>query len=179
MSKGFRITYSALSADLTELHKEFDAALANLKSSLGYSIPSIVNGKKVESGKVNKKTSPTNTSLLIANYHVASEADLNEAFTAAKRAQKIWGATPWTERVAITKKAADIMRERRMRIAALMVLEVGKNMMERLPTLPTTCAVLAPQYWWLLMNCRKSKNRLFMCKCATTFLIQSRCMCVM
>jgi 1-pyrroline-5-carboxylate dehydrogenase len=132
MSKGFRITYSALSADLTELHKEFDAALANLKASLGYSIPSIVNGKKVESGKVNKKTSPTNTSLLIANYHVASEADLNEAFTAAKRAQKIWGATPWTERVAITKKAADIMRERRMRIAALMVLEVGKNRMESL-----------------------------------------------
>jgi 1-pyrroline-5-carboxylate dehydrogenase len=132
MSKGFKITYSALSADLSQVHKEFDETYAKLKSELGYSVPSIVNGKPIKTDRVNKKFSPTDTKLLIANYHTVSEADLNEAFIASKRAQKSWSATPWTERVAVTQKAAEIMRERRMHIAALMTLEVGKNRMESL-----------------------------------------------
>ena len=128
----FRITYSALSADLTEVHKAFEQTYAGLKAELGYSVPSIVNGKEIRNGSVNKKFSPTDTSVLIANYHTVSEAELNEAYLASKRAQRTWAATPWTERVAITKKAAELMRERRMKIAALMTLEVGKNRMESL-----------------------------------------------
>jgi len=131
-TKTFRITYSALNADLSEVHKAFDETYAKLKSELGYSVPSIVNGKPVQTDRVNKKFSPTDTALLIANYHTVSESDLNEAFIASKQAQKKWAATPWTERVAITNKAADLMRERRMKIAALMTLEVGKNRMESL-----------------------------------------------
>jgi 1-pyrroline-5-carboxylate dehydrogenase len=132
MSKGFKITYSALNADLTQVHLEFDQTIAKLKSELGYSVPSIINGKAIQHDRVNKKFSPVNTSLLIANYHTVSEAELNEAFVASKQAQVKWAATPWAERVALTKKAADLMRERRMKIAALMTLEVGKNRMESL-----------------------------------------------
>jgi 1-pyrroline-5-carboxylate dehydrogenase len=132
MTKTFKITYSALNADLTQVHKEFDETLKALKAELGKTIPSIVNGKPIKSERVNKKFSPVNTSLLIANYQVAGEADLNQAFVAAKKAQKAWAATPWAERVALTRKAAELMRERRMRIAALMTLEVGKNRMESL-----------------------------------------------
>lgn len=103
-----------------------------LKSELGYSVPSIVNGKPIQTSRVNKKFNPANTTELIANYHVVSEAELNEAFVASRAAQKKWGATPWKERVAITQKAADIIRERKMKIAAIMTLEVGKNRMESL-----------------------------------------------
>lgn len=132
MANSFKITYSALNADMTQVHREFDETMKALKSELGRTIPSIVNGKPVQTERVNKKFSPVNTSLLIANYLVAGEADLNEAFVAARKAQKTWGSTPWAERVALTRKAAQIMRERRMRIAALMTLEVGKNRMESL-----------------------------------------------
>ncbi len=132
MSKNFKITYSALNADMNVIHQEFDVAYARLKAELGWSVPSIVNGKPIQTGRVNKKFSPVNTQELIANYHTVSEADLNEAFLASKKAQSKWASTPWQERVAITKKAADIIRERRMKIAALMTLEVGKNRMESL-----------------------------------------------
>ena len=132
MSKPFKITYSALNADMSAIHKEFDEAYAKLKSELGYTVPSIVNGKEVKGTKVNKKFNPANTSELVANYAAIGESDLNEAFQASKRIQPTWGATPWQERVRITKKAADLMRERRMKIAALMTLEVGKNRMESL-----------------------------------------------
>ena len=132
MSKSFKITYSALNADMSVIHKEFDEAYGRLKAELGYDVPSVINGRNVKSGKVNKKFNPANTSELIANYAAIGETELNEAFTASKKAQLAWGATPWQERVSITKKAADIIRERRMKIAALMTLEVGKNRMESL-----------------------------------------------
>jgi 1-pyrroline-5-carboxylate dehydrogenase len=57
---------------------------------------------------------------------------VNDAFAAAKKAQKDWAAHPYLERVAITNKAADLIRDRKMRIAVLMALEVGKNRMESL-----------------------------------------------
>lgn len=132
MSKPFKITYSALNADMSVIHKEFDDAYARLKAELGYDVPSMINGRSVKSGKVNKKFNPAHTTELIANYAAISEADLNEAFTASKKAQALWAETPWQTRVSITKKAADMIRERRMKIAALMTLEVGKNRMESL-----------------------------------------------
>lgn len=132
MSKPFKITYSALNADMSVIHKEFDETYAKLKSELGYDVPSIINGKPVKTGKVNKKFNPSNTKELVANYCAIGETELNEAFQASKKAQSCWALTPWQERVRITKKAADLIRERRMKIAALMTIEVGKNRMESL-----------------------------------------------
>jgi 1-pyrroline-5-carboxylate dehydrogenase len=132
MAKNFKITYSALNADMSIIHQEFDETYARLKSELGYDVPSIVAGREIRSGKTNQKFNPANTSELIAKYHVVSESDLNEAFTASVKAQKTWAKTSWQDRVALTQKAADIIRERRMKIAALMTLEVGKNRMESL-----------------------------------------------
>ena len=132
MAKDFKITYSALNADMSVIHQEFDETYAKLKSSLGQDVPSMIAGREIRSGKTNQKFNPAQTQELIAKYHVVSESDLNEAFVASKRAQKDWAKTPWQERVAITQKAATLMRERRMKIAALMTLEVGKNRMESL-----------------------------------------------
>ena len=62
MSKSFKITYSALNADMSVIHKEFDEAYGRLKAELGYDVPSVINGRNVKSGKVNKKFNPANTS---------------------------------------------------------------------------------------------------------------------
>ena len=132
MSSNFKITYSALNADMSLIHKAFDEELSNIKSELGREFPSIINGKKITTGVFNSKLNPANTNELIAKYHVVNESHLVEAFQAAKKAQKTWAATPWKERVRITNKAADIIRDRKMRIAISMTLEVGKNRMESL-----------------------------------------------
>jgi 1-pyrroline-5-carboxylate dehydrogenase len=132
MSKNFKITYSALNANLDQIHAEFDQAYRALRSELGWTTPSIVNGRPYQGERMNRKMNPTSTQELIAQYAVVNETTLNEAFQAARAAQKAWSATPWEKRVELTRKAAGIIRERRMRIAALMTLEVGKNRMESL-----------------------------------------------
>ncbi len=132
MSSNFKITYSALNADLTQLHLEFDRVYAQVHSEMGREIPSMINGKAVKTGVLNKKYNPAQLNELVAAYHTVTPAHLDEAFAAAKKAQKQWAGTPWQERVRITQKAADVIRSRKMKIAALMTLEVGKNRMESL-----------------------------------------------
>lgn len=132
MSKPFKITYSALNANMDQIHAEFDQAYQALRSELGWTTPSIVNGKAYQGDRMNRKMNPTNTGELVAQYAVVNDSVLNEAFQASRTAQKAWGSTAWQDRVAITRKAAEIMRDRRMKIAALMTLEVGKNRMESL-----------------------------------------------
>ena len=132
MPKNFRITYSALNADLSAVHKAFDEELAHQRANLGKEFASIVGGKEIKTGNLNIKTNPANKNEVIAKFHVADESHVNEAFAVAKKAQKAWAATPWLERVSITNKAAEIMHERKLRIGVLMSLEVGKNRMESL-----------------------------------------------
>lgn len=132
MSSNFKITYSALNADMSEIHKAFDQTVTAVRAELGKEIPSIINGKAIKTSTLNQKFNPANTSELIASYHVVDASHLDEAFQAAKAAQKKWAATTWQERVRITEKAAEIIRERRMKIAVLMTFEVGKNRMESL-----------------------------------------------
>src|SRR3989440_6744316 len=43
-----------------------------------------------------------------------------------------WASTPWKERVALLRRAADIISERNFELAALMAMEVGKNRLEAL-----------------------------------------------
>jgi 1-pyrroline-5-carboxylate dehydrogenase len=132
MSLNFRITYSALNADLTAVHQAFDQELAHQKANLGKEYPSWIGGKEIKTGNLNIKTNPANRNEVLAKFHVVQETHINEAFAIAKKAQKAWAATPWLERVSITNKAAEIMQERKLRIGVMMSLEVGKNRMESL-----------------------------------------------
>lgn len=128
----FRITYSVLNADLTELHKEFDGALAKVKAGLGAEFPSWIGGKAVTSGTFVDDRNPADTRSLLAKFHVAPTSELNRLFDISRKAQKSWGQTPWQERVRIIKKAADLISERRLELSAIMALETGKNRLESL-----------------------------------------------
>lgn len=134
-SKNFKITYSALSADMAQIHKEFDQAVADLHAQTKNSAldcTSWVGGKKVESTTCYFKINPANLQQKLFKVHVLPNEKLNDAFKIAKEAQKVWGSMSWQKRVEITRKASDLLRERRIKVAALMSLEVGKNRMESL-----------------------------------------------
>ncbi|MBS1958585.1 MAG: aldehyde dehydrogenase family protein [Bdellovibrionales bacterium] len=136
MSSNFKITYSALNADMSAVHAEFDKTMAALRFEFvapgGKEVPSVIAGKEIKTGKFNVKKNPANLSETVGKYHTVGEVELNTAFETARRAQVAWGATSWEERIRITRKAADIMRDRKFRNAVLMTLEVGKNRMESL-----------------------------------------------
>ncbi len=70
------------------------------------------------------------TAQTIADVPMATEADLDEALSAAKRALPGWRSTDVEKRAAILHKAAALLRERSEAIGSLMTQEQGKPIAE-------------------------------------------------
>jgi RHH-type transcriptional regulator, proline utilization regulon repressor / proline dehydrogenase / delta 1-pyrroline-5-carboxylate dehydrogenase len=69
---------------------------------------------------------PGNPGRVVATATRASEADAADAIAAAADAFPTWRATPWQARAEVLVRAAAIMRERRLELAALAVRECAK-----------------------------------------------------
>src|SRR5580698_3910908 len=132
MSTHFRVTYATLSADNEELHAAYEAGLRLASSWLGADIPGYVSGEPRAGGPLFTVTSPGDQSLTLGRVHSATPADVEDAVRAAAGAAARWARTPWPERVAVLRAAADLISERSNELAALMSLEVGKNRLEAL-----------------------------------------------
>ena len=132
MSTHFRVTYATLSADNEELHAAYEAGLRLASSWLGADIPGYVSGEPRAGGPLFTVTSPGDLSLTLCRVHSATPADVEDAVRAASAAAGRWARTPWPERVAVLRAAADLISERSNELAALMSLEVGKNRLEAL-----------------------------------------------
>ncbi len=129
----FRITYSALNANMDELHLELDQAIVGVKKTLGQEYPCQINAKEVRTGKLLENRNPSLIEQVLGRFHVAGAPQVDQAYQAAHEAYKSsWGNTPWQDRAKLLRKAADLISERRLEIAAIMILEVGKSRLEAL-----------------------------------------------
>lgn len=128
----FRITYSVLDADLTELHREFDSALKSVTDNLGDEFPYWTHGKAGTSGQWIEDRNPANTDQVLARFHKTPVAELDAVMETAHRASRQWRQVPWQDRIKVFRKAADLIGERRLEMSAIMSLEVGKNRLESL-----------------------------------------------
>jgi 1-pyrroline-5-carboxylate dehydrogenase len=128
-----KVTYTSTNVDLDEFHRTFDDALARLRANLGKTHPLYLGGQAVEGaggGAPIVDTSPIDTQLVLGTFAAAGPAQIDQAVASARAAQKAWAHKPWRERLAILRKAAAIIRERKFDLAATMSLEVGKSRME-------------------------------------------------
>jgi 1-pyrroline-5-carboxylate dehydrogenase len=137
-----KITYATLSADNDELQSAFDAALERARSALGQTYPMIIGAEERTSDDTFEDRSPIDRDLVIARFPVGTRADVQDAIAAAREAYPAWRATPWRERLAILRRAADLISERQFDYAALMTLEVGKNRLEALGDVEETADLL-------------------------------------
>lgn len=62
----------------------------------------------------------------VAEYATASDAEIASAIARADSAASLWAATPVTERAAVVRRVAQLHRERRDVLAAIIVREMGK-----------------------------------------------------
>src|SRR4030042_738566 len=62
----------------------------------------------------------------------ATPSDVDEAVSAAAAFAPTWAATPWAERLAVLRRAAELIDQRRFLLAATLSFEVGKNRLEAL-----------------------------------------------
>jgi 1-pyrroline-5-carboxylate dehydrogenase len=72
-------------------------------------IPLVVNGEHIETGKTSDVTMPHDHRRIIGRFHHASTAHIEGAIAAAEAARPAWAALPFEARAAIFLKAADLL----------------------------------------------------------------------
>ncbi len=138
----FRVTYATLSADGDEIHRAFEAGLAEVELQLGAVHGSIVSGKERAEGDGYEERSPIDRSILIGRFVAARADDVADAVAVAKAFAPTWAATPWPERARLLDAGAECISERRNRISALLTLEVGKSRLESLGDVEETADLI-------------------------------------
>jgi 1-pyrroline-5-carboxylate dehydrogenase len=127
-----KITYATMRADNEELHEQFERGMEKARAQLGRHYPNFINGEPRQGEGEFEDHSPIDDGLVLGYFAKGTRQDAQDAIAAARAAFPGWRDTPWRERVAIMRRAAALISERQMELAALMVLEVGKNRLEAL-----------------------------------------------
>ena len=138
-----KVTYISLAADNPALDAAFDRAIDDVKRRAGADWPLRVGGATRETGAWIESRNPADTRVLVARTAAASAADVNDAVAAARAAFPSWSRTPWPERAARLEKAAELIRARRLELAAWLILEMGKNRVEALGEIEETADLIS------------------------------------
>ena len=127
-----KITYTTLSADNEELHLEFEKAIERLTAEFGQTHPMLIGGERRSGRPTFEDRSPIDTNILIGHFQRGTRDDSKDAIAAAREAFPDWSHTPWEKRCEILEDVANLISERVYDLAALMVMEMGKNRIEAL-----------------------------------------------
>ena len=126
-----KITYATMSADqMTELHRELDAAIEQVKSQFGRTYPMYAGGRELRAAAQFDDVSPIDTRIVLAKFQKGTREDVRQAIDAARAAYPAWANRPWQERVTLVRRVADAIRANRWELSALMGYEAGKNRLE-------------------------------------------------
>lgn len=125
-----RVTYSNTHADFTPLHDALDVSLPAFQAALGKAYPNVIGGRADDDGKVYGAETPVDDRIALGSFVDASPAAIARAVAAARATYPAWSARPWRERVAVMRRAADILSARKRDVGAACLFEVGKSRME-------------------------------------------------
>lgn len=104
-----------------------DAGIAQVKSQLGHDHPLRIGGENITTSDKLKSLNPSRPSEVVGTFSKADRALAEKAMDAAVAAFGKWSRTPPAERIAILRRAAEIMRQRKHELSGWMIHEVGKT----------------------------------------------------
>jgi 1-pyrroline-5-carboxylate dehydrogenase len=110
--------------------KKMQDALKKVHDEFGREYPMWIAGKKVITTAKRKSTNPSRPSEVIGVFQDASKEQATEAIEAANKYFDVWKKVAVQERVECLFKAAQIVRERKYELSALVCYEVGKTWVE-------------------------------------------------
>jgi 1-pyrroline-5-carboxylate dehydrogenase len=142
MAEKFKLTYATMFNPPEELHTRYEQALKKVKDNLGREHAMIVAGKERYADAKFEDYSPINTEMLLGVVQKGTTQDAQDALDAARKAFPGWSGMKWRERVALMRKAADLIDERTFEMSAVLSLEVGKNRMEALGDVAETADLI-------------------------------------
>lgn len=105
-------------------------AIRDWREKFGRSYPLIINGQRITTGEWITSVNPANTPEVVGKVAKAGIKHADQAVAAARAALPSWRRTRPSDRADVLRKAAEIMRRRRIELDALEVLEAGKNWLE-------------------------------------------------
>jgi 1-pyrroline-5-carboxylate dehydrogenase len=126
-----KITYTSTNVDLEHFHALFDEALVRVRGASGKQYPMYIEGKAVmTTAEPIVDVSPIDTAQLLGTFATARPEQIDLAVRAARAAARGWAALGVQERIALLRRAAALIRERKFELAAIMSIEVGKSRLE-------------------------------------------------
>src|SRR6266571_3639141 len=128
--QSFRITYATMTADNEELHRRYEEAVERARGEMGREHPFYINGEACTGTSFKEERSPIDSDVVIGKFAQGTKQDAKDAIAAARAFAPTWASTPWRERVAVMRKAAELISDRVFDYAAAMAIEVGKNRLE-------------------------------------------------
>ena len=139
----FRLTLSTMSDPPPELHARFEEALVTVRTYAGAEHAMLIDGRDVRAARQFDAKSPIDQRVTLGRFQAGDATHAAAAVAAARAAFPAWSAMPWTERVAILRRAAANVEARVWEFAAVLALEVGKNRMEALGEAQETANLIA------------------------------------
>ncbi|MDP9372921.1 MAG: aldehyde dehydrogenase family protein [Chloroflexota bacterium] len=128
-----KVTYATTDpAVLEAIDRAFEEALPRVKGRLGQSHPMFIAGRERRAADEFEDRSPIETDLVLGRFPKGTKEDVADAIAAAEAAFEGWSHTPYGERVATLRRAANNFRERKYDLGALLTLETGKTRAEAL-----------------------------------------------
>jgi len=115
---------------LPENQKAMEAALARVAAECGREYPMYIAGQKVFTVEKMTSTNPSRPSQVIGVFQKANADQAGQAVDAAYAAFASWKQVPAEKRAEIIFRAAQIFRERKFEVSALICYEVGKSWIE-------------------------------------------------
>jgi 1-pyrroline-5-carboxylate dehydrogenase len=128
----FKLTYATMFDPPEELHTRFEAACAEVRSKLGQEHAMLIAGEDRFAAEKLETRSSFDTDAILGVFQKGTAEDAHAALAAAREASPSWSGMKWQERVALMRRAADVLDERIFELGAVLAMEVGKNRLEAL-----------------------------------------------
>ncbi|MBW2465662.1 MAG: bifunctional proline dehydrogenase/L-glutamate gamma-semialdehyde dehydrogenase, partial [Deltaproteobacteria bacterium] len=121
--------YNEPAADFSrkEVRDAFPKAIATMRQQGSSHYPLLIDNKEMETSDIIQSFNPADPQETVGRVALAGPAEIDQAVAAAARALPKWRATPAEERAACLFRVAELLRKEIYELAALEILEVGKQ----------------------------------------------------
>jgi 1-pyrroline-5-carboxylate dehydrogenase len=113
-----------------ENHRGMQHALDAARTELGKSYDLVIGGHPTQTASRFTSTNPARPAEIVGQHFAAGQPEVEQAVAAAAAAFIPWSRRPAADRIALLRRAAQLLRERHFEFCAWLTFEVGKNWAE-------------------------------------------------
>lgn len=107
-----------------------ESAIAKVQSQLGREYSLVIGGEYLSTGRTRESINPSCSEQIVGRFQQGTKGLIGKTMSVAESAFEKWSRVSARERVEYMLEVSKLMQERRLELAAWMILEVGKSWVE-------------------------------------------------